>query len=137
MEKLYPLFKKEPYQDFRSSRYYHMVQNPTGGHYTSNLGYQVLREEEDHPPPQWWYNIIWSLKCPLKLVLFMCLYLVDKVLVWKHLVKILGCGLGICSICKSDSESIDHLFIKCLYIIEMWRYSSRLKVFNLSGKAID
>ena len=54
--------------------------------------------------------------------LFMWLTLVGKIPIWEHLSKFLGCGPSCCALCNVDEETISHIFVKCTYMQDMWKY---------------
>jgi hypothetical protein len=67
-----------------------------------------------------WKQKIWNWKAQLKVKLFVWLALEGKILTWDTLQKRGWTGLGHCSLCKSDCESVSHLFIYCPFAISVW-----------------
>ncbi|KAK2652739.1 hypothetical protein Ddye_012595 [Dipteronia dyeriana] len=76
---------------------------------------------------------LWNNICPPKVEVFVWQLLKGRVLVKEFMYR-LGCcpsnGLE-CPLCKSDTESIDHLFIRCLCSWKVW--SSYMRWWNVYG----
>ena len=49
----------------------------------------------------------------------------NKAPTWDNLQKRSFQGLGWCRLCKSDGESVSHLFLQCPFIKEVWKECSR------------
>jgi len=45
----------------------------------------------------------------------------NKTNTWDNLLKKGWMGLSFCFLCKSDSESTDHLFINCVFFKQVWK----------------
>jgi hypothetical protein len=67
-----------------------------------------------------WKQKIWNWKAQLKVKLFVWLALEGKILTWDTLQKRGWTGPGHCPLCKSDLESVSHLFIYCPFAISVW-----------------
>ena len=72
-------------------------------------------------PPKWWVKGICKGLMPLKNKCFCLLLLHNKILVWKNLQKTGYLGPGMCSLCRSDLDSVEHIFLNCAYFKIVWR----------------
>ena len=59
---------------------------------------------------------IWKFRIPLKIICFNWICLSNKVHTWDNLIKKGWIGMNWCCLCKSASESVDHLFHECSFI---------------------
>ena len=59
------------------------------------------------------WKIIWGVKSPRRVAFFMCTVAWDRILTYDNLRKKGFVLAGWCCMCKSDGESVDHLFIHC------------------------
>jgi hypothetical protein len=96
------------------------------GFYTPKLGYLKLNSDLAQRETVWWWGKLWKLKCPAKTRLFMWNVLNNKVSTWDILQKRNFSGPGWCTLCKSEGETIVHLFLNCSYTIKVWTEVSRL-----------
>jgi hypothetical protein len=94
--------------------------------YTPKEGYTFLIREQVQDEPVWWWKKLWRITCLPKSKLFMWSVLTNKVPTWDILQKRKFYGLGRCSLCKTEGETTQHLFIDCLYIKEVWTKVSRI-----------
>ena len=83
------------------------------GIYTPKVGYVKLCTDLFDREEQWWWRKVWKLRCPTKARLIVWTNLENKTPTWDILQKQNHHGLGWCSMCKSESESINHMFISC------------------------
>jgi len=67
-----------------------------------------------------WKQKLSKWKIQLKVKLFVWLALEGKILTWDTLQKRGWTGPGHCSLCKSDCESVSHIFIACPFAISVW-----------------
>lgn len=77
----------------------------------------------DHQPileHKWWYNLLWHWRLPPKLKVFGWLVLKNRILTGKNLIKRGLFGPFVCSQCKSDEETVNHLFITCPFAQGIW-----------------
>jgi hypothetical protein len=58
-----------------------------------------------------WRKILWLWKCPLKIKLFVWLAAENKILTWENLQLRGHIGPGLCYLCKSNWEFVNHLFV--------------------------
>jgi hypothetical protein len=94
--------------------------NVVGGNYSTKLGYDALfcpRENDE----VWWWKKLWKVKCPPKSILFMWIYLNNKVLTWEMLRKRKREGPGICLLCHNSEEKTTHIFLTCTYSHQIWQ----------------
>jgi hypothetical protein len=78
--------------------------NVVGGNCSTKLGYDALfgpRENDE----VWWWKKIWKVKGPPKSILFMWIYINNKVLTWEMLRKRNREGPGICLLCHNSEET--------------------------------
>lgn len=76
--------------------------------------------------PEWWSKPIWKLKGPAKAKILLWCMLKRKVPTWDSLRARYLVGPGRCPLCKSEEESINHLFITCEESKNIWVELSRL-----------
>jgi len=76
--------------------------------------------------PEWWSKLIWKLKGPAKAKILLWCMLKRKVPTWDILRARYLVGPGRCPLCKTEEESINHLFISCDESKKIWRELSRL-----------
>jgi hypothetical protein len=62
-----------------------------------------------------WKNTFWAWRIPQKINIFFWLLTKNKLNTWDNLLRKGWSGPNICCLCHLDSESIDHLFIKCQF----------------------
>lgn len=68
---------------------------------------------------KWQFKEVWRWNAPLKSRVFLWLALSNWILTWDNFVKRGGIGPGMCLLCRSDTESIAHLFISCPFSREI------------------
>jgi len=67
-----------------------------------------------------WREKLWLWECPQKIKLFVWPVVENKILTWKNL-QIKGLvGPGIFHLCKSNWETVKHLFVNCPFTISVW-----------------
>lgn len=102
------------------------------GSYSPKFGYKFLMNRKGWGEPEWWDKLIWKLKCPAKARLFFWCILKRKIPTWDLLQARYKQGPGRCSLCKSDSENISHIFLACPFVKTVWA-----EVGKLIGKRIE
>lgn len=90
------------------------------GEYTPKCGYNYIMSRKGWGDPEWWSKHLWKLKCPTKARLFFWCLLKRKIPTWDILQSRYMYGRGRCPVCKSDAESINHLFIHCNETKKIW-----------------
>ena len=90
------------------------------GVYTPKFGYKWLMTQEGWGNPAWWSKPLWKLKSPAKTRLFFWCILHNKVPTWDFLQKRGKQGPSWCSLCKSEEESPQHLFLFCPFNASLW-----------------
>eukprot|EP00253_Pinus_taeda_P029408 PITA_29408 len=90
------------------------------GEYSPKDGYSFLMGKKGWGCPEWWAKEIWKLKCPTKARLFFWCIMKRKVPTWDTLQARFLAGPGCCPLCKSDEESINHLFNACAFARKIW-----------------
>jgi len=75
--------------------------------------YHALIAQTMEDEVRWWHTIIWKVKAPVKIIMFMWLCLKNRVL--NRLRGRLRGGIGpsICHLCLINEESIQHLVVDC------------------------
>lgn len=96
------------------------------GAYSPKFGNKFLMTKKGWEEPEWWVNQLWKLKCPKKARLFFWCTLKKKIPTWEILQSRFKQGPGRCSLCKADSESINHLFLKCPFAKRIWGEAQNL-----------
>jgi len=89
--------------------------NKVDGVVTSKLVYDYLSAMKNVNLSKWWGHSIWSWNVPLKIKCFIWLVLHNRILTWDNLRRRDWKGSGICSLCRTNMESIPHLFIQCSF----------------------
>lgn len=64
--------------------------------------------------------MIWELKIPSKIQAFLWLLSRRAILTWDNLQRRGWCEPGICSLCLLEEETIQHLFMDCIYSKGIW-----------------
>eukprot|EP00253_Pinus_taeda_P008879 PITA_08879 len=90
------------------------------GEYSPKDGYSFLMGKKGWGCLEWWVKDIWKLKCPAKARLFFWCILKRKVPTWETLQARFLAGPGRCPLCKTDEESISHLFNTCAFARKIW-----------------
>jgi hypothetical protein len=68
-----------------------------------------------------WCLKIWKGDCTLKIKLFAWLMFKNKLLMWPNLQSRGWVGPGVCILCKSQNESVSHVFINCIFFRAVWQ----------------
>eukprot|EP00253_Pinus_taeda_P002811 PITA_02811 len=90
------------------------------GDYSPKDGYLFLMGKKGWDIPDWWAKNLWKLKSPAKARLFLWCILKRKVPTWEILQARFLAGPSRCPLCKSDGETINHLFIFCAFTRQIW-----------------
>lgn len=90
------------------------------GIYSLKEGSLVLMDSEKPPICESWWSCIWKLKAPPKTRLLMWTILRNKILTGENLRKRYFHGPFLCCLCKTSSENIDHIFLMCPTIKNLW-----------------
>eukprot|EP00253_Pinus_taeda_P001598 PITA_01598 len=90
------------------------------GVYSPKDGYSFLMNKKGWAVPEWWSKNLWKLKCPLKARIFLWCILKRKIPTWDILQSRFFIGPGRCPLCKSDGETINHLFTSCPVSLRIW-----------------
>jgi hypothetical protein len=114
-------------------------QKPPHGVYTPKLGYTTFSLDHLQDEPRWWWKGLWKLKAPLKSKLFMWTALLNKVPTWDKMRKRQIEGPGWCSLCKGDSETLNHILITYPFTKKVWRDVALLlrKRCEWNGQTLD
>jgi ribonuclease HI len=96
----------------------------TGGDRSGNLTtknvYRALANKCWTITSDRWRQKIWRGDCSLKIKLFAWLLFENKLLMWSNLQSRGWVGPGRCTLCKSHSESVAHVFINCTFFKSVW-----------------
>jgi hypothetical protein len=71
-----------------------------------------------------WKHGFWDWNLPPKIKFFTWLLFENKINSWENLLKKGWTGPSYCSLCKSDSESTEHLFNKCVFFKQVWKITA-------------
>lgn len=82
--------------------------------------YEAVIDHLTIPEHKWWYNLLWHWHLPPKLKVFGWLVLKNRILTGKNLIKRGLFGPFVCAKCKSDEETVNHLFITCPFAQGIW-----------------
>jgi hypothetical protein len=96
------------------------------GEYTPRSGYLKLTADLHQREPLWWWCKIWNQSCPAKGKLLIWSILANKIPTWDNLQRRLFFGPGRCALCKSHLETVDHLFLHCPFVREVWAFAREL-----------
>jgi hypothetical protein len=92
--------------------------------------YKALAEIFWHHTIKGWRYKLWKWNVALKIKLFFWLILENKVLTWENLVSKGWEGPSFCILCARGPETVNHLFIHCLFTRQVWLLiSGVLKLF--------
>eukprot|EP00253_Pinus_taeda_P023539 PITA_23539 len=95
------------------------AQGKTGAYFPKD-GYSFLMNQKGWDNPEWWSKSIWKLKSPSKARIFLWCLLKRKIQTWDSLQAKYLVGPGRGPLCKSDEESIRHLFTSCTVSLKIW-----------------
>ena len=82
------------------------------GSYFLKVGYIHLSVDVFNREVKWWC-CLWKMKFPSKSNLLVWVILENKAPTWNILQRHIFHGLGWCSLCHNDVESLSHLFLSC------------------------
>ena len=106
------------------------------GEYKVNKAYSMIhqkhyssmgQEERRHVLPHTVCMLLWKVKLPYKILTFIWKILHGSLLVFETLNKRGIRTNNLCLMCNEEKESIDHLFLYCLFTRAIW-YGSNLEV---------
>jgi hypothetical protein len=110
------------------------LMNEKNGIYTVNLGYITLVEAVFEGDREWWWSYVWKYHMLVKTKIMLWLAIENKMLTWDNGIKIGWTGPKRCSLCKVESEFVQHLFI--LYQFAQQVMSEVLKLLNVHGTSL-
>eukprot|EP00253_Pinus_taeda_P022819 PITA_22819 len=96
------------------------------GSYSPKFGYKFLMSKKGWGELEWWDKNLWKLKCPTKARLFLWCILKRKIPTWDFLQSRYMQGPGRCPLCKSKAEIINHLFLACPIVKNVWAEVGKL-----------
>eukprot|EP00253_Pinus_taeda_P015594 PITA_15594 len=88
--------------------------------YSPKSGYKYLMSRKGWDPPEWWSRHLWKLKSPPKAKIFFWCILRRKIPTWDILQSRFMQGPGRCKLCKSEAETINHMFLSCQETKNIW-----------------
>lgn len=91
--------------------------NNSHGSLSARAAYDCIVGAHSSPPVTLVDSVLWNRNLPSKISCFIWLTLRDKILTWVNLQKKGIHGPGICVLCDSNEETVEHLFIFC----SVWR----------------
>ena len=68
----------------------------------------------------WWWKVLWKMKCPLKTKNFSWFLLTGKALTWDVLCLRGREGPGRCYLCKQSCETNFHIAVECPFTQSVW-----------------
>jgi hypothetical protein len=99
----------------------HWIGGNCSGFVTAQNVYAVITNLHWTTKLRGWKHGFWDWNIPPKIKIFTWLLFENKINTWENLLKKGWTGPSYCSLCKSNSESIDHLFIKCVFFKQVWK----------------
>lgn len=90
------------------------------GRYTPRDGCTTLLNTLDPVDMSWWWRTLWKLKSPHKTCLFMWCILSNKVPMEVNLMRRAFHGPSRCCFCKENAKDIDHMFLHCPMVGQVW-----------------
>lgn len=108
--------------------------NPVDGVHSPKIGYEIVRATRQLLEVSWWHTTIWNINCPLEIKIFMRLALRNRIPVWSFLQNKVYEGPGRCALCQAQTETIEHPFIECSYILRIWKLIRILSSLNYECK---
>jgi hypothetical protein len=82
--------------------------------------YAAIQTQSIHSIDTSWFFQLWKWTIPLKLKLFLWLAGKAKILTWDGLRRRGWEGPGICLLCRSSGEDVQHLLIHCAFAKGVW-----------------
>jgi len=95
--------------------------NKESGEVKVKEAYDALINRNLEYDSKWWYSLIWKVRAPLKLILFLWLILKNKVLTGENFRIRGGIGPSVCPLCLQAEETIQHLVVDCDISREIWK----------------
>jgi hypothetical protein len=86
------------------------------GVYTPKARFSQINIDLLQLDPSVWWKGVWKVKFPLKSCIFMWCLIKNKIPIWDRMKLGNLEGLGWCTLCKADEETIPHLFLHCLFV---------------------
>lgn len=96
--------------------------NSVDGSVTKKFAYDYLFNLFGDHSGKWWARDIWKWNILVKLVCFFWLVLNNMILTWDNLVRRGLQGLGMCYLCHSEEETINHLLFHCRFALNVWQH---------------
>lgn len=91
------------------------------GHYSPKAGYlQLISHKRPDTIASWWQKI-WKLDASPRSKLFTWCILWDRIPTGDHLMRRAQYGPTWCILCREDSESTEHIFLRCRATLNLWR----------------
>jgi hypothetical protein len=95
--------------------------NKSTGSMTAKLAYDALITQDVVEEPVWWHKALWKVKIPVKIILFIWLFLYDCVLTGENYRHRGGIGPSVCTLCLKAEETTMHLFVHCTTTQAIWK----------------
>lgn len=92
----------------------------SGGEPTTKTAYLAYASTMQVDTRQWWHTVLWKWNAPLKILCFMWLILMNKVLTMDNYMRRGGMGPNVCLLCLQSAETIEHLFVHCPTTLQLW-----------------
>lgn len=96
--------------------------NTTTRTITKKSSYQCIAITSHSGDLKWWYNPIWKINNSGKVICFMCLSLLDRILTVANYKKRTGIGPVVCSLCLQDYKTTQHLLIHFEVKKNIWKW---------------
>jgi hypothetical protein len=93
------------------------------GTYTTAAGYKALQITKDNSRPPAFWKLVWDKLALPKVNFFFWMLVQNKLLTGDNLEKRKIAGPHRCALCRSNSETTQHLFLECNFAKEVWRLS--------------
>eukprot|EP00253_Pinus_taeda_P017343 PITA_17343 len=99
--------------------------NSMKGTFTSKEAYYLMSSQDRGVGNKDW-KTIWEANWWPKVTIFIWLATKNKILTWDRIQKKGFIGPSRCSLCNSDTETRDHLFVSCPFSEKLWLLATRL-----------
>eukprot|EP00253_Pinus_taeda_P027180 PITA_27180 len=107
------------------------------GSYAPKLGYTALIAHRMPDLFQSWWHSIWKLKASPRSKLFFWCALYGNVPTGDHINRRAICGPSWCIFCRDASEALNHIFIHCPVIVNLWNNICNHLRLNVKWEGID
>ena len=91
----------------------------SGYHWAVNRSLLPIQSLGSLIPPAFW-NLVWSIEAPPKIKIFFWKTLHGALAIMDNLFRRRSSSSPVCPLCKSNAETMDHLFLFCPWVESIW-----------------